>query len=184
MWKKNKKSDKKNKKNDKKLLGILKVDNKIYFINLIVNLLIPLLGCIATIYINKNFIIIYESLKKPFFIPSILMVLIIWTCLYITLGIAAYRFYTKNEIKKLNSDGYFFYLIQLIFNFVWTFIFISFRLYGLSFIFLIVITILAIITAFKFFRIDKISAFLILPYILWLIYSAVINYFIWYFNEM
>ncbi|WP_418222574.1 TspO/MBR family protein [Clostridium isatidis] len=181
---KNKKAERKVKTVDRKAIEFLRVDNKIHFINLIVNLLIPLLGAIITIYFNINSISIYEDLKKPFLSPSPLITLIIWTSLYIILGIAAYRFYTKNENKKLNSNGYFFYLLQLFCYFGWKFLFITFRLYGLSFILLIVIVIISIITSLKFFRIDKKSAFLILPYIMWLIYSAVINYFIWFYNEM
>lgn len=169
---------------NKKIKNNLKLNERVQIFKLLINLLIPLLGGIVTVYVNKNSISIYESLKKPILSPSPIIVLSIWTSLYIILGIAAYRFYINNEKRKVNSDGYFFYLIQLIFYFAWTFLFIAFRLYGLSFIWLIVIIILTVITIFKFAKIDKKAALLMLPYILWLLYSAVINYFIWFYNEM
>lgn len=181
-----KKENLKAKNNNRKFkaLDILRIDRKIYFIPLLINLIIPALGGALVGYINKNSFEIYKSLEKPFFTPPEIIFPIMWTILYITMGIAAYRVYMKNKIKGLKSDGYFYYIIQLLCNFAWTFIFFTFRLYGISFLWIIVISILVIITTLKFLRLDKIASVLMSPYILWLTFAGVLNYFIWMFNEM
>lgn len=174
------------KKNNRKvsLLDIFRVEGKIYFIQLLINLIIPVGGGALVGYLNKNSFEVYKSLEKPFFSPPAIVFPIVWTMLYILMGIAAYRIYMKNKIKDLNSDGYFYYIIQLICNFTWTFIFFTFRLYGLSFLWIIAIIVLVIITIIKFLKVDKIAAVLIIPYIIWLAFAGVLNYFIWMLNEM
>lgn len=174
------------KKNNRKFkaLDIFRIEGKIYFIPLLINLIIPAVGGGLVGYINKNSFEVYKSLDKPFFTPPEIIFPIIWTIVYIVMGIAAYRVYIKNKIKGFNSNGYFYYIIQLLCNFAWTFIFFTFRLYGLSFLWIIVISILATITTLKFLRVDKIAGILMSPYILWLIFAGVLNYFIWVLNEM
>lgn len=174
------------KKNNRKfsILDIFKVEGKIYFIQLLINLIIPVGGGTLVGYLNKNSFEVYKSLEKPFFSPPPIVFPIVWTILYILMGIAAYRIYMKNKIKGLNSDGYFYYIIQLICNFTWTFIFFTFRLYGLSFLWIIVIITLVIIVTFKFLRVDKIATLLMIPYIIWLAFAGVLNYFVWMLNEM
>ena len=85
----------------------------------------------------------------------------------------------------INDDGaYFYYLVQLCINFLWPFVFFSFRLYGISFIILVTLLILVVLTTLKFRKVDKTAAYLMIPYILWLCYAGVLNYFVWVYNEM
>lgn len=172
----------KNKKNIS--LNILKVNGNFKFIPLIINILIPVGAGFIVGYLNKNTILTYETLKKPFFSPPAFIFPIVWTILYVLMGIAAYRIYMRNK-EGINDNGaYFFYLVQLIFNLMWSFIFFTFRLYAISFFWIIILFVLVSITFIKFIRVDKVAAFLITPYMLWLIFAGVLNYFIWLLNEM
>lgn len=161
-----------------------KVKRNIKIIPLGVNILIPLLGGFLVGYINRNTIDIYNSLKKFFLTPPNIVFVIVWSILYILMGIAAYRIYIKNKEHYDDNGAYFFYLIQLILNFMWSFIFFTFRLYGLSFIWIIILFIFVVITFIKFIRLDKIAGILLIPYMIWLVYAGILNYFIWFFNEM
>lgn len=161
-----------------------KLKKSVKIIPLIVNILIPLLGGFIVSYINRNSMDTYKSLKKFFLTPPDIVFVIVWTILYILMGIAAYRIYIKNKSYKDDNGAYFFYLVQLILNFMWSFIFFTFRLYGISFLWIILLFIFVIITFIKFIKVDKIAGFLLIPYILWIIYAGVLNYFIWFFNEM
>ena len=155
------------------------------FIPLFINLLIPTLGGFLVWYINRNAITYYgENVKKPFFTPPGIVFIIVWSILYILMGIAAYRIYVKNKESNNDNGAYFFYLLQLILNFMWSFIFFTFRLYGISFIWLIILLVFVIITFIKFIKIDKIAGFLLIPYIVWLLYAGVLNFFVWLLNEM
>lgn len=161
-----------------------KVKGSIKIIPLIVNILIPVLGGFLALYINRNTIDTYNSLKKFFLTPPNIVFVIVWSILYILMGVAAYRIYIKNKNNNDDRSAYFFYLIQLILNFMWIFIFFTFRLYGVSFIWIIILFVFVFITFIKFIRIDKFAGILLIPYMLWLAYEGVLNYFIWFFNEM
>ena len=115
---------------------------------LLINLLIPTIGGFLVWYINRDSITYYSNnVKKPFFTPPGMVFFIVWSILYVLMGIAAYRVYIKNEEK--NNGAYFFYLVQLIMNFMWSFIFFTFRLYGVAFIWLIILFVFVIITFVK-----------------------------------
>ena len=83
------------------------------------------------------------------------------------------------------SSALFVYVIQLLLNLFWTFIFFGFRLYGLAFLELVILFLFVILTSVRFYKKAGLKPFLLLvPYILWLVYAGVLNFFIWMLNEM
>lgn len=187
IYKKRKEAQKKiikKEKIDKKRLNIFKVNGEFKFFPLLINILIPLgLGSLVG-YLNKNTVSIYNDLIKPIFAPPAIVFPIVWSILYILMGIAAYRIYMRNK-QGVDDDGaYFMYIVQLIVNLAWSFIFFTFRLYAVSFLWLILLFILVVITFIKFMKVDKIAAFLLIPYLIWLLFAGALNFFIWFYNEM
>ncbi|MBU3102652.1 TspO/MBR family protein [Clostridium gasigenes] len=168
----------------KRKFNIFKVNGEFKIIPLLINILIPVLGGFVVGYLNRNTIDTYEMLKKPFFTPTAIVFPIVWTMLYILMGIAAYRIFMRNKQGADDKGGYFFYLLQLMINFLWSFIFFTFRLYGISFIVLIILLVLILITFIKFIKVDKIAGLLLIPYLIWVAYAGVLNFFIWVLNEM
>ena len=166
------------------IISLLKVNNKINFLSLIINIIIPVGGGALVGYITRTAVESYRTLNKPSFSPPAIVFPIVWTILYILMGIAAYRIYNKTKDREIKGDEYFFYLVQLLFNFGWSFIFFSFKLYGLAFLWLIILLVLVVITTIKFFKVDKKAGLLMIPYILWLAFAAVLNYYVWMLNEM
>jgi tryptophan-rich sensory protein len=159
--------------------------NNIKFIPLIISLLIPLaLGLIVYLLI-PNMKILYETLEKPFFaLPSIVFP-IAWAILYILMGIASYKVYTGKYQNMDVSSALFVYGIQLLLNILWSFIFFSFRLYGLAFIELLILFVFVILTLIRFYQKSGIkAAVLLVPYLFWIIYAGILNFFIWMLNEM
>ncbi|WP_066894302.1 TspO/MBR family protein [Clostridium nigeriense] len=161
-----------------------KVKRNIKIIPLLLNIIIPLLGGLIVGYINRNSMDTYRNLKKFVFTPPDIVFAVVWIILYILMGIAAYRIYVKNKSNIDDKGAYFFYIIQLILNFMWSFIFFTFRLYGISFLWIIMLFVFVIITFIKFIKIDKIAGLLLIPYMIWLVYAGFLNFFIWVFNEM
>lgn len=148
-------------------------------------LLIPIsLGLIVSLLI-PNMKSLYESLEKPFFAPPSIVFPIAWTILYLLMGIASYKVYIKKYENIDISSAIFVYEIQLLLNILWPIIFFSFRLYGLAFIELFILFIFVILTTVRFYKKSGIkTALLLAPYILWLIYAGVLNFYIWMLNEM
>lgn len=163
--------------------NIFKVNGKFKFINLLVNILIPLGGGLLVGFLNRNSMGLYGELTKPFFAPPAIAFPIAWTILYILMGIAAYRIRLVGMEGKDVSTPLFIYYIQLLLNFLWPFIFFSFRLYGLAFIEIVILWFLVILCTILFFMKDKIAGLLMVPYALWVTYAAVLNFFIWFLNE-
>lgn len=164
--------------------NIFRVKGKIKPIALIIFSTLPLLGALFVSYINRNAMQVYNVLEKPSFSPPPLVFMIIWFILYILMGIAAYRIYMIRELGGDIGDSLFFFFIQLLLNYLWFFIFFSFRLYGIAFIEAKIMLVLLIITFVKFLRIDKIAGILLIPLILWIMYANILNFLIWVNNEM
>lgn len=160
------------------------VNNKFNFKGLLKNILMSVGGGLLVGFITRNSINVYDTLKKSLLTPPNIVFQIIWLVLYTLTGIAAYRIYMNNKAEKNDYNGYFYYLVQLLINFLWTIIFFNLRLYGISFILIIILLILITITTIKFFKVDKISGVLMVPYIGWITFASYLTFYIWIFNEM
>ena len=101
---------------------------------LVIAILIPLvLGFIFSLFTNSG--TVYKEFTKPALSPPGYIFPIVWTILYILMGISSYLIYQKTkDIKTLKT-----YFLQLAVNLLWTVIFFSLRLYLLAFIWLVVL---------------------------------------------
>ena len=114
----------------------------------------------------------YQSLNQPPFSPPAILFPIVWSILYVLMGISAYRI-------KDNLDIYYF---QLFFNGFWPIIFFVFKLYLIAFIWLVVLIFLVIIMIKRFYKIDKPAALLQIPYLIWLLFAAYLNFGVYLLN--
>ncbi|MBE6089553.1 MAG: tryptophan-rich sensory protein [Clostridium beijerinckii] len=157
---------------------------RIRIIPLFVSIIIPLLiGWLSTLLV-PNMRSIYESLIKPPFSPPAMVFPIVWTILYIIMGICSYKVYILKYENVDVSSAIFVYAIQLLLNFLWTIIFFGFKLYALAFLELIILIIFVILTIKRFYEKIGNKTFLLIPYLAWLVYAGVLNFFIWMLNEM
>ena len=113
------------------------------------------------------------TLYKPPFAPPGWLFPVVWTILFVLMGVAAYLVYIsdspdKNETLKL-------YLVQLLVNFGWSIIFFNWNAYFLAFTWLLLLLYLVYLTAKEFYEINKTAGLLMVPYIIWLIYAGYIN---------
>lgn len=127
------------------------------------------LGTITGLIIN-NFMD-YSNLIKPLGAPPGIFFPIAWSIIYILMGVSYYLYrniYNNEKINKL-------YYLQLFFNILWSFIFFVFKLRLLSVIWILILDILVLILFRKYLYVKKISAYLIIPYILWIIFATYLN---------
>lgn len=162
-----------------------KKTEKIRIIPLIVNIGLPLAIGFLINKILPNIKEIYEQLEKPVFAPPAYVFPIVWTILYILMGIAAYKIYVLKYENIDTSSAMFVYYIQLLLNFLWSIMFFGLRLYGMAFIELLVLICFVILAIKRFYtKGGKISALLMMPYLIWIIYAGVLNFYVWMLNEM
>lgn len=164
-------------------MNILKVDGKRNIGALFISILLSEGAIALNIFLGIESQKMYQSLKKANFSPPIWIFPIVWSILFLFMALAAYRIWVKGKNGQSPRKVLKLYSIQLVLNLIWAIIFFKCTLYGLATIELILSLIFVLITTFKFFKIDKKAAFMMIPYILWLSFSGVLNYVIWLLNE-
>ncbi|MBQ7873585.1 MAG: tryptophan-rich sensory protein [Oscillospiraceae bacterium] len=131
-------------------------------------------------FLTKESMPVYSGINRPPLSPSPEVFPIVWSILFVLMGIAAAVIWCSNG-KQLDS-ALLFYGAQLVMNFCWSLIFFNFRAYLAAFLWLIVLLVLIGITAIKFYRINKIAGWLMLPYFAWVCFAGYLNYAIWQLN--
>ena len=147
---------------------------------LIVNILIPLTaGIIGSLIgnISEGF---NSMIKAPLTPPQIVFP-IVWTILYILMGISAYLINKEDKTKETQS-ALKIYLLQLFFNMLWTFFFFNLNWYLFAFIWLLIMIVLVIIMIYKFHKINKTAAYLQIPYLIWLLFASYLNLAVYLLN--
>lgn len=157
---------------------------KKYIFSVLIPLLIGYLSNIlAKLISGVDTTTYYHELIKPGFAPSGIIFPIVWTILFILMGTSSYIILSqrKNELKT--KDSMFYYWLQLALNFLWSILFFGLQLRLTALIDLILLLVFLVIMVYKFYKIKPIAAYLNIPYILWLIYAGVLNYFVWLINK-
>ena len=111
----------------------------------------------------------YQALEKSELNPPGYVFGIVWPILYILMTISAYRTFTDTGRM---------FVIQLIFNTAWSWMFFSFHMPLLALLNIWLLIYLNASIAFKMFKIDRVSAILYSPYVLWLVFASYLNLFI------
>lgn len=147
--------------------------NRIQWKPLIVSLLISLgAGALGSILSGNNMEQYMQMYKPPLSPPGFIFP-IVWTILFILMGIAAYLIYiSPSEDKKTALTVY---LIQLAANVLWSVIFFRFDAYLLAFAWLVFLWYLIFVTIKQFYPINKIAAYLMLPYLAWVTFAGYLN---------
>lgn len=111
----------------------------------------------------------YQSLNKSDLNPPGFVFGIVWPILYILMSISAYRTFT--ETGRI-------FFIQLVFNTAWSWMFFAFHMPFLALLNIWMLIYWNTSLAFKMIKIDKLSAILYSPYVIWLIFASYLNLFI------
>ena len=123
---------------------------------------VPLvLGAIVGL-ITKNQSSNYDGIVPGFVFP------IVWSILYILMGISSYI--VRNDKELMNI-----YKVNLGINILWPIIFFSLKLRVLAFFWILILILVVGYMIYRFYNKNKISAYLLIPYILWLVFASVLN---------
>ncbi len=129
-----------------------------------------LIGSLATISFKEPW---YSLLNKPSFNPPDWIFAPVWTSLYLMMTIAIWIFW-HNKNKDMNTV--YIYFIHLVFNTTWSVVFFVFHHMLLALIVLIALIGLIIILIFRFKRVNLVSSFLMLPYVMWCSFALILNF--------
>jgi len=131
--------------------------------------LASLIGGLSTINFKEPW---YSQLIKPSFNPPDWIFAPVWTTLYLMMTMAIWFFWHS---KNRNMNTVYIYFIHLIFNTTWSIIFFVFHNIFLALIILIILIVLIIILIVRFKRVNLLSTYLMIPYLLWCCYALILN---------
>ena len=127
------------------------------------------IGVFATISFKEPW---YSQLIKPSFNPPDWIFAPVWTTLYLMMTVAIWFFWHS---KNRNMNTVYIYFIHLIFNTTWSIIFFVVHNILLALIVLIMLIVLIIILIIRFKRVNLLSAYLMIPYLLWCCFALILN---------
>lgn len=141
--------------------------------SLLLYVVTTLLFGIAGALLGGNTAAVYSTLIKPPLSPPGILFPIVWTVLYILMGIAAYILSTEKSPK---SDFLLkVYWAQLTLNALWPLVFWRFEAFTLAAIIIAIILVLVVYLTIRSFKINKTISYLLIPYIIWLLFALYLN---------
>lgn len=141
------------------------------------------LGSIGTLATQDNLTGWYSQIIKPSFNPPNWIFGPVWTLLFTLMGIALYLILESKKNKKIIQVAVSVFIVQFIFNIVWSFLFFGAKNPGLAFIDIILLLLFIVLTLLKFEKIDKRSGYLLIPYLFWVSFASILNLSIWLLNS-
>ena len=147
--------------------------------SLIINVLIPnVIGFLSSIIgkVSDNF----NTFNKPSWTPPGIVFPIVWTILYILMGISSYIVYESDTTYK--KDALKVYAANILINGLWSILFFRLKLFFVSFITVIILIVLTIIMIIKYYKINKAAGLLQIPYLIWLCVALALSYSVYTLN--
>ena len=146
----------------------------------IINLIIPLLVGGLSAWLTRQQMETYMHLNKPLLSPPGWLFPIVWTFLYILMGISSYMIYISQDDRRENA--LIIYTFQLFINFCWPLFFFNLHNYFIALMILLVLIVTVIYMMILFKQINKTSFYLNIPYIIWLFFALYLNFMIFINN--
>ena len=134
--------------------------------------------------LTANSMDIYSRIVQPPLAPPSILFPIVWTILYILMGISAAIIFSERQNQPIQSNrALVVYGINLFLNFFWSIIFFNMEAYLFSFIWLILLWITIVIMIIKFAKLSPVAGLLQIPYLLWVTFAGYLNLAIYILNR-
>jgi len=149
--------------------------NKRQILKLLLSVILPVsLGAIAGMFTAQSVPEWYATLNKPSFNPPSWIFAPVWTALYILMGISLFMIW-KQGASKLRNLAILVFMLQLLLNFAWSFIFFYFQMIGFALVEIIFLWISIVVMQVLFYKIKPLAAYINIPYLLWVSFACVLN---------
>lgn len=150
-------------------------------INETMKLIISVSFCFLALFLGSlftypNIDTYYAKLVKPSFTPPSWLFSPVWVTLFTLMGISLFLVWRAQKEPGLIRKGLVIFVIQVLLNVLWSFLFFGLRSPIAGFVDIVLLIVAVLLTIAIFWRISKISAVLLVPYIFWLIFAAILNF--------
>jgi len=124
----------------------------------------------------------YALLNKPSYNPPDWIFGPVWIVLYLMMGISLFLIWKEDLKNKEIRSAFIIFIVQLIFNALWSIVFFGAQSIIGGLIVIIILWVLILITILKFIKISRVAGILLIPYLLWVSFATVLNFFIYKLN--
>lgn len=156
---------------------------KPYILPYSIAIAIPLTVGIASAALTKDSMEVYSRLNSPPLSPPSWLFPIVWTILFVLMGISSAMIFTKRDKNPEEAKkGLTYYAVSLVLNFSWSIIFFNLQAAFFALIILIALLYCIIKTILEYRKIWNIPAYLQIPYALWVLFAGYLNAGIWLLN--
>ncbi len=150
---------------------------------LVISILIAqLAGVVGATFTISSIDIWYARLNKPSWFPPNEIFAPVWVTLYTLMGIAAYLIWQKKTPKKLIDAALKLYLLNLVFNSLWSIIFFGLNNLQLAFLEIVALWLTILLLVRYFYRLHRWAVYLLLPYLSWTTFAMGLNFVILLLN--
>ena len=149
---------------------------------LLPSLAIPLATGGLSAFLTKDGMRAFASLRQPPLSPPGWLFPVVWTILYLLMGVAAARV-SLSEAGEKRRAALRLYLVQLGVNFVWPLLFFNRQAFGFAFVWLALLFALIVWLTLSFREIDRAAPILLMPYLLWVAFAGYLNLGVWMLNS-
>jgi len=153
------------------------------FLKLIITIGVSeLAGIVGSVFTISQIPTWYATIAKPGINPPSWIFGPVWTTLFFLMGISAFLVWRKGLERKDVRIALFIFGLQLVLNTIWSIIFFGMHNIGGALVEIVFLWLAIVWTIFAFHKISRASAYLLLPYILWVTFAGYLTYSLWMIN--
>lgn len=159
--------------------------NKIkpYILPYLVAIAIPMTVGIVAAGLTRNNMDVYDMLKVPPLAPPAILFPIVWTLLYVLMGVSSAMVFIDRELSPDEArKGFVWYGASLVLNFSWSIIFFNLQASFFALLVLLALLYTIIKTIIEYYKVKPLAAYLQIPYALWVAFAGYLNAGIWLLN--
>jgi tryptophan-rich sensory protein len=124
----------------------------------------------------------YQTLNKPFFTPPNWIFGPVWISLFVLMGISLFLVWRKSDHPQF-KPALLFFSVQFILNILWSAAFFGLKSPLLGLMDIILLWVAILLTILNFFKVSKVAGMLLIPYLLWVSFATLLNFFLWVLNR-
>lgn len=156
---------------------------KPYILPFAIAIAIPLAVGLLSAFLTKDNMNIYEKITTPPLSPPALVFPIVWTILYVLMGISSGLVYINREkAPQIAGKAFYYYSLSLVANFLWSIIFFNLGAFLFAFVCLVALLYFIIRTIICYNTISPVAAYLQIPYAVWVAFAGYLNLAIFLLN--
>ena len=140
-----------------------------------------LVGLLSALLISGSTDLYNVLILPPFALPQWAFP-IVWSIWYTAMGVSLYQYSRTAIPESEKKEGYVYFFTQLFLCFLWPILFFNLKLYFVAFIDLLLLFWFALRTVITFYRANRISGLLLVPYLIFLVYAGYLNFAVWLLN--